>query len=55
MTNQEAINTTKKFISDLEVCDIPIYANEKEALEKLISIAKEYDVLLTNIMRICGE
>ena len=31
------------------------YADERKALEKLMSIAKEYDVLLTNIMRICGE
>lgn len=55
MTNQEAINTTKEFITSLEACGIPIYADEREALEKLMSIAKEYDVLLTNIMRICGE
>ena len=40
MTNQEAIRTTKQFIADLEASDIPIYANEREALEKLINTAK---------------
>ena len=42
MTNQEAINTTKEFIADLEACDIPIYADEREALEKLISTAEVF-------------
>lgn len=54
ITNQEAIKTTEKFITDLEASDIPIYADEREALEKLINTAKEYDVL-TGIIGICGE
>ena len=54
MTNQEAIKTTEKFITDLEASDIPIYADERKALEKLINTAKEYDVL-TGIIGICGE
>ena len=40
MTIEEAIKTTKEFISDLGASDIPIYDNEREALEKLINIAE---------------
>lgn len=54
MTNQEAIKTTEKFITSLEASDIPIYTDERKALEKLINTAKEYDVL-TGIIGICGE
>lgn len=54
MTNKKAIKTMQQFITNLELCDIPIYANEREALEKLISTAEEYDVL-TGIIGICGE
>lgn len=54
MTNQEAIKITQLFIDNLKACDIPIYANEREALKKLISTAEEYDVL-TGIIGICGE
>lgn len=42
MTNQEAIRTTKNFIADLEASDIPIYADEREALEKLMSTAEVF-------------
>jgi hypothetical protein len=48
MTNQEAIRTTKEFIADLEASDVPIYANEREALEKLIQTAREYDALIAS-------
>lgn len=40
MTIEEAIKTTKEFISELGACDIPIYDNEREALEKLINTAE---------------
>lgn len=40
MTNQEAIRITKQFIADLEASDVPIYDNERKALEKLINTAK---------------
>ena len=42
MTNQEAIRTTKQFIADLEASNIPIYADEREALETLINIAEVF-------------
>lgn len=42
MTNKEAIEITKQFIADLEASDIPIYADEKEALETLINIAEVF-------------
>ena len=42
MTNKKAIKTMQQFITNLELCDIPIYANEREALEKLISTAEEF-------------
>jgi hypothetical protein len=48
MTNKEAINTTENFIADLEASDIPIYADEREALEKLIQTAREYDALIAS-------
>lgn len=40
MTIKEAIKTTKEFISDLGASDIPIYADEREALEKLMNTAE---------------
>lgn len=40
MTNKEAIKITKEFIADLELINIPIYDNEREALKKLISTAE---------------
>lgn len=46
MTNQEAIKITQLFIDNLKACDIPIYADEKEALEKLMSTAKDYDTIM---------
>ena len=48
MTNKEAIDTTENFIVDLEASDIPIYADEKEALEKLIQTARKYDALIAS-------
>lgn len=42
MTNQKAIEVTRFFIADLEASDIPIYADEREALEKLISTAEVF-------------
>ena len=42
MTNKEAIKTTKQFIADLEASDIPIYTDEREALEKLMSTAEVF-------------
>lgn len=41
MTNQEAIKTTEKFITDLEASDIPIYADEKELMDKTIDALNE--------------
>jgi hypothetical protein len=46
MTNQEAIRITRLFIADLEASDIPIYADEKEALETLINIAEVFMSIL---------
>lgn len=48
MTNKEAIEITKQFIADLEASDIPIYTDEREALEKLIQTAREYDALIAS-------
>ena len=40
MTNKEAIEIVENLIDDLATSDIPIYDNEREALEKLINTAK---------------
>ena len=40
MTNKEAIKTTEQFIADLEASDVPIYNDEREALEKLMNTAE---------------
>ena len=46
MTNEKAIEIMQNFIANLEACDIPIYAEEREAIEKLIRTAENFDTLL---------
>ena len=49
MTNQEAI----EIVEDIGFY-VPLLDSQKEALEKLIQTAKEYDILM-GIIGICGE
>lgn len=49
MTNQEAID----IVEDIEFY-VPLLDSQKEALNKLIQTAKDFDVL-TGIIGVCGE